>query len=229
MSPNFKDLLTDRNIGRAESLGYGWHSANWAEQLKNLIGVEFSFSGRPLQLVTGCSGAEAPHFAMQQLVGHDGFEQLWGAEINENPRRFILKNVACKHLFEDICFIMDGGGRCARHGGSCSVPQGPVDIFVGGFPCTPYSFCNPKRFKRNCFTEPAAKPFFEMRKFIAERRPRLVLLENVRGLLAPNPETDHPPIDFILRGRPHVKSSLIMENNVMNALSRYLRPYHAIL
>ncbi|CAL1167672.1 unnamed protein product [Cladocopium goreaui] len=38
-------------------------------------------------------------------------------------------------------------------------------------------------------------------KFIAERRPRLVILENVRGLLAPNPETDHPPIDFILRGK----------------------------
>ena len=28
-----------------------------------------------------------------------------------------------------------------------------------------YSFCNPKRFKRNCFTEPAAVPFFEMRSF----------------------------------------------------------------
>ncbi|CAE7021908.1 Hmox2 [Symbiodinium sp. CCMP2456] len=38
-------------------------------------------------------------------------------------------------------------------------------------------------------------------KFIAERRPRLVILENVKGLLAPNPETEHPPIDFILRGR----------------------------
>ena len=96
---------------------------------------------------------------------------------------------------------MNGGGRCARHGGHCAVPDGEVDIFVGGFPCTPYSFANPKRFKRNCFTEPAAKPFFEMRKFIAERRPRFILLENVRGLLAPNPETDFAPIEFILRGR----------------------------
>ena len=85
-----------------------------------------------------------------------------------------------------------GGGRCARHGGHCSVPAGEVDIFVGGFPCTPslhckkwwnrcmqreacvplavfvrYSFCNPKRFKRNCFTEPAAVPFFEMSAFFA--------------------------------------------------------------
>ncbi|CAE8640292.1 unnamed protein product [Polarella glacialis] len=190
-----------RQIRPSESLGFGWHSANWGDRLKNLLGAEFDFRARPLVLVTGCSGAEAPHFALQQLVGHDGFEQLWGAEINENPRRFILRNVAMKHLFEDVCFIMEGGGRCARHGGHCAVPQGPIDIFVGGFPCTPYSFCNPKRFKRNCFTEPAAKPFFEMRKFIAERRPRFVILENVRGLLAPNPETEHPPIDFILRGK----------------------------
>ena len=190
-----------RFMGRAESLGYGWHSADWAQRLKDLLSVRMDFTGRPLRLATGCSGAEAPHFALQQLVGHEGFEQLWGSEINENPRRFILKNCSCQHLFEDVCYIMEGGGRCARHGGHCSVPAGEVDIFVGGFPCTPYSFCNPKRFKRNCFTEPAAVPFFEMRKFIAERRPRLVILENVRGLLAPNPETDHPPIDFILRGK----------------------------
>lgn len=32
---------------------------------------------------------------------------------------------------------MEGGGRCARHGGRCAVPAGEVDIFVGGFPCTP--------------------------------------------------------------------------------------------
>lgn len=190
-----------RLMGRAESLGYGWHSSDWAQRLKDLLGVQLDFRQRPLRLATGCSGAEAPHFALQQLVGHEGFEQLWGSEINENPRRFILKNCSCQHLFEDVCYIMEGGGRCARHGGRCGVPQGEVDIFVGGFPCTPYSFCNPKRFKRNCFTEPAAVPFFEMRKFIAERRPRLVILENVRGLLAPNPETDHPPIDFILRGK----------------------------
>eukprot|EP00913_Durusdinium_trenchii_P011601 g10895.t1 len=170
-------------------------------QPQDLLNVQLDFTDRPLRLATGCSGAEAPHFALQQLMGHRGFEQMWGSEINENPRRFILKNCSCQHLFEDVCFVMKGGGRCARHGGHCTVPSGEIDIFIGGFPCTPYSFCNPKRFKRNCFTEPAAAPFFEMRKFIAERRPRLVILENVRGLLAPNPETDSSPIDFILRGR----------------------------
>jgi len=190
-----------RAIGRAESLGFGWHSADWADRLKDLLQAKFDFNARPLRLVTGCSGAEAPHFALSKLVGEAGFEQLWGSEINENPRRFILRNCNLQHLFEDICYIMPGAGRCARHAGTCAVPQGDVDIFVGGFPCTPYSFCNPKRFKRNCFTEPAAKPFFEMRKFIAARRPRFIILENVRGLLAPNPETDCAPIEFILRGR----------------------------
>ena len=54
--------------------------------------MQLDFTQRPLRLATGCSGAEAPHFALQQLVTEQGFEQLWGSEINENPRRFILKN-----------------------------------------------------------------------------------------------------------------------------------------
>ena len=74
--------------------------------------------------------AEQPRFALKELVGEEGFEQLWGAEINENPRRFILRNCAMQHLYEDICYVMNGGGRCARHGGHCAVPDGEVDIFV---------------------------------------------------------------------------------------------------
>lgn len=27
-------------------------------------------------LATGCSGAEAPHFALQQLVGHEGWTKM---------------------------------------------------------------------------------------------------------------------------------------------------------
>ncbi|CAE7578899.1 CHT1 [Symbiodinium sp. CCMP2592] len=184
-----------------QSLG-GWKADDWARQLKELLGARLDFSARPLKLATGCSGAEAPHFALRMLVGREGFEQLFGSDINETPRRFMLKNChGQKHLFEDVKHVMDGRGSCARHGGFCPVPKEDVDIFIGGFPCTPYSFCNPKRFKRNCFTEPAAAPFFEMRKFIAARRPRLVILENVRGLLAPNPETKDTPMDFILRGK----------------------------
>eukprot|EP00439_Symbiodinium_sp_Y106_P045959 s4776_g5.t2 len=184
----------------------GGRLAQWlldsTQLLKELLGAELDFSQRPLQLATGCSGAEAPHFALRMLVGREGFQQLFGSDINETPRRFMLKNCkGQKHLFEDVKHVMEGRGSCARHGGCCPVPKEDVDIFIGGFPCTPYSFCNPKRFKRNCFTEPAAAPFFEMRKFIAVRRPRLVILENVRGLLAPNPETKDTPMDFILRGK----------------------------
>ena len=50
-------------------------------------------------------------------------------------------------------------------------------------------FSNPKRYKKNGFSDPAAVPFFEVRKFIADRKPKLLILENVKGLLAPNPET----------------------------------------
>ena len=52
-----------------------------------------------------------------------------------------------------------------------------------------------------CFSVSAAVPFFEMRKFIADRKPKLLILENVKGLLAPNSETNSSPIDFVWRGR----------------------------
>ena len=40
-----------------------------------------------------------------------------------------------------------------------------------------------------------------MKKFTADRKPKLLILENVKGLLAPNPETNSTPIDFVWRGR----------------------------
>lgn len=38
---------------------------------------------------------------------------------------------------EPTLHAVEGGGRCARHGGHCTVPSGEIDIFIGGFPCTP--------------------------------------------------------------------------------------------
>ena len=75
---------------------------------------------------------------------------------------------------EDICFVVDGGGRCAENVEYCSLPYDEFEIFVAGLPCTSYSFCNPKRFKRNCFTDLAGKSFFEMRRFMFDRKHKFV-------------------------------------------------------
>ena len=55
-----------------------------------------------------------------------------------------------------------------------------VDVYVCGFPCTPYSALRSHRTK--LFKEPAAKPYFAVLKLLRHRRPPLAVLENVGGL-----------------------------------------------
>lgn len=56
----------------------------------------------------------------------------------------------------------------------------PFDLLVGGFPCQAYSVAG----RHGGFADPRGALFFDLARFIAARRPRLLLLENVRGLLS---------------------------------------------
>jgi site-specific DNA-cytosine methylase len=76
----------------------------------------------------------------------------------------------------------------------CS-PQGPVfadmlkrnteeipyvDVYVCGFPCTPYSTL--RRHKTRLMKDPAAKPFWPALNVVKAKKPATVVLENVLGL-----------------------------------------------
>lgn len=56
----------------------------------------------------------------------------------------------------------------------------PFDLLVAGFPCQAYSVAG----QRGGFADPRGALFFDLARFIAAKRPRLLLLENVRGLLS---------------------------------------------
>ncbi|HAQ0153136.1 MAG: DNA (cytosine-5-)-methyltransferase [Enterococcus sp.] len=56
---------------------------------------------------------------------------------------------------------------------------GPVDILCGGFPCQAFSIAG----KRQGFSDTRGTLFFEIARFAALLRPKLLFLENVRGLL----------------------------------------------
>ena len=49
---------------------------DWARCLKDMLQAEFDFKQRPLRLVTGCSGAEAPHWTLNELIGNDDFVHI---------------------------------------------------------------------------------------------------------------------------------------------------------
>jgi len=54
------------------------------------------------------------------------------------------------------------------------------DLLVGGFPCQSFSIVG----KRGGFSDTRGTLFFEIARIVREKQPRLLLLENVKGLLS---------------------------------------------
>jgi len=54
------------------------------------------------------------------------------------------------------------------------------DLIVGGFPCQAFSVAG----KRKGFDDTRGTLFFEIARIVREKKPRLILLENVKGLLS---------------------------------------------
>jgi DNA (cytosine-5)-methyltransferase 1 len=54
------------------------------------------------------------------------------------------------------------------------------DLLVGGFPCQPFSIAG----RRKGFEDTRGTLFFDIARILGEKRPRLFLLENVKGLLS---------------------------------------------
>jgi len=67
-----------------------------------------------------------------------------------------------------------------------------VDIFTGGFPCQSFSIAG----KRGGFEDTRGTLFFEIARLVKSRKPKIVLLENVRGLLS---HDDGSTFETILR------------------------------
>ena len=119
-----------------------------------------------VRLGTACSGAEAPVWSLRAL--QVPFEHVFACDTNPQVRKFIAANSPpTTKLFDDML--------------SRDLDTVPVvDVYVCGFPCTPYSSLRGHRTK--LFKEVAAKPYFAVLKLLKHRRPPLAVLENVGGL-----------------------------------------------
>ncbi|EMK0855192.1 DNA (cytosine-5-)-methyltransferase [Listeria monocytogenes] len=95
-------------------------------------------------------------------------------EIDKHARKSYKAIHDTKGEFEghDITAITDDAVR----------PIGSVDVICGGFPCQAFSIAG----KRRGFEDTRGTLFFEIARFASILRPRLLFLENVKGLLNHN-------------------------------------------
>ena len=137
--------------------------ASWASAKRVQGFRRLSASG--LRVGTDCSGAEAPVWSLRQMgVPH---RHLFSCDINATVRSFI--QAACppeQTLYADML-----------RRNPDDLPD--IDIYVIGFPCTPYSSLH---LKSRLMREVAAKPYFQLLKVLRSKLPAMAILENVVGL-----------------------------------------------
>lgn len=96
-----------------------------------------------------------------------GAEIVWANEKDADAAKTYRQNFGDKYLIEDDIRNVD----------TLSIPD--IDILTAGFPCQPFSIMGRKR----GFGDPRGNLFFEISRVIDAKRPKIILLENVKHLI----------------------------------------------
>ncbi len=113
-------------------------------------------------LFCGIGGFRLP---LEQL----GFKTVGSCEINDHARTVYQKNFGELPTDKDIRLVDDPASRLPN-----------FDILTAGFPCQAFSYAG----KRMGFDDDRGNLFFEVARIAKQKRPKTLLLENVRGLLS---------------------------------------------
>lgn len=109
---------------------------------------------------------------LQNIEGEQSRQQsyrvVWANEWDKHACQIYRKNFGEKELYEgDIHKVQ-----------ADDIPD--IDMLVGGFPCQPFSMAG----QRKGFSDSRGNLFFEITRILESKRPKTILLENVRGLLS---------------------------------------------
>ena len=98
----------------------------------------------------------------------NAFRIVWANEWDKYAAQIYRKNFGEKELYEGDIRKIDAN----------DIPD--CDLIVGGFPCQPHSFAG----RRKGFDDERGKVFFEIVRIAQAKRPKMLFLENVKGLLS---------------------------------------------
>lgn len=142
---------------------------------------------RYIDLFAGIGGF---HYGIDRCNGNK--RQVYSEQANDEPMPQPNKHNVEKSLF--TCVYSNEWDKYAnsvyrRHYGECDnrdirtvkVSEIPdFDLLCGGFPCQAFSVAG----KRGGFDDTRGTLFFEVARILKEKQPRLLILENVKGLLS---------------------------------------------
>jgi DNA (cytosine-5)-methyltransferase 1 len=130
------------------------------EMVNSLLAPTMSTGDGPLRCVDLFCGIGAFHVAAREL----GLDVIFACDIDEEARRAYLANFGL-HPHGDILSL--SGSDIPDH-----------DLLFAGFPCQPFSIIG----RLEGFADPRGTLFFEALRILRAKRPRGVILENVKQL-----------------------------------------------
>jgi DNA (cytosine-5)-methyltransferase 1 len=142
-----------------------------------LLSMSFTF----IDLFAGIGGF---HAALEPLGGECVFVSEWDEHAAE-----IYKN----NWLKDTEIEVTGDIRKFTEGKSINVPR--HDVLTGGFPCQPFS----KSGNQLGVNETRGTLFYNILRIIESKKPKIVLLENVRNLVGPKHYSDYLIMVRLLR------------------------------
>ncbi len=158
----------------------------WRDQVLDVLCPRFKASHwkRPLRLATACSGTGSLKIALQSLGVP--LEETVSAERRKSGLQMALNyNDHPAHHFLEAAEVAKNMGYCSLHGRVCCLSPLQDDLFVCGFPCSPFSSQRPKRFAgiQGWLSHEDTQSMFDTIDILKVRQPRLGLLENVMGFV----------------------------------------------
>ena len=127
-----------------------------------------------LRVGTDCSGLETPIQALKRLK--IPIKHAWSSDIEPNCIKNIKANFKPQLLFGDPNGPLKSGDITKRD--NSKLPD--IDLYVCGFPCQPFSNMGEHRGLKDT----RGSVFFSCLDVIKKKKPKMFVLENVKGLLS---------------------------------------------
>lgn len=168
----------------ADSAAFYWESLDTPQRCLLRRGL----AGRSWSLGTACSGSDSVVMVLEHIGRSCGWEFTHTFSCESHPEKQAWARENFPHvplIFPDICQLHTG--RCVNvvTGLEADVPA--VDIFIAGFVCKSVSSENNQRGTHGaCIAAGTGKTgstFEGLRRFVEKVRPKIVICENVVGLL----------------------------------------------